>query len=54
MKGTGKSGGIRVIYYWDKANESFYMLFAYPKTRQDDLTPEQLHILRRVMKEEFI
>ena len=53
-KGTGKRGGIRIIYYWDKGDESFYMLFAYPKTKQDDLTPEQLHILRRVMKEEFI
>ncbi|OQA19279.1 MAG: Toxin HigB-2 [bacterium ADurb.Bin363] len=33
MKGTGKKGGIRLIYYWDKANETFYMLFIYPKTR---------------------
>ncbi|OQA14349.1 MAG: Toxin HigB-2 [bacterium ADurb.Bin363] len=54
MKGTGKRGGIRLIYYWDKTNETFYMLFTYPKTKQDDLTPEQLNILRRVMKEEFL
>ena len=54
IKGSGKRGGIRLIYYWDKTNETFYMLFTYPKTKQDDLTPEQLHILRRVMREEFI
>jgi len=44
----------QMIYYWDKANETFYMLFTYPKSKQDDLTPEQLHILCRVMKEEFL
>jgi len=27
-KGRGKRGGIRVIYYWDEASETFYMLFA--------------------------
>lgn len=54
MKGTGKRGGIRLIYYWDKTNEDFYMLFVYPKTKQVDLSPEQLRILRRVMKEEFL
>jgi hypothetical protein len=29
------------------------MLYAYPKTAQDDLTPEQLRILRRLVREEF-
>ena len=52
-RGSGKRGGIRVIYYWDPGTESFYMLFAYPKSIQDDLSPEQLRILRRTVKEEF-
>jgi len=51
--GSGKRGGIRVIYYWDPETESFYMLFAYPKSIQDDLSPEQLRILRRTVEEEF-
>jgi putative transcriptional regulator len=38
--GTGKRGGIRVIYYWDVASETFYMLYAYPKSARDDLTPQ--------------
>ena len=25
-KGHGKSGGYRIIYYWDKAAETIYML----------------------------
>ena len=52
-KGAGKRGGIRVIYYWDQETAAFYMLFAYPKTVQDDLTPKQLRILRRIVSEEF-
>jgi len=53
VKGIGKRGGARIIYYWDRAREIFYMLYAYLKTTQDDLTPEQLRILRRLVREEF-
>ena len=51
--GRGKRGGIRVIYYWDPAEEECYMLFAYPKAEQDDLTQAQLKVLRRLVQEEF-
>jgi hypothetical protein len=52
-KGSGKRGGIRVIYYWDGASETFYMLFAYAKNEQEDLTAQQLRVLRRLVREEF-
>ena len=52
-RGAGKRGGARIIYYWDKASQVFYMLYTYPKTAQDDLTPAQLRILRRLVREEF-
>jgi hypothetical protein len=52
-KGTGKRGGLRVIYYWDKKMESFYMLYIYQKSKQDDLTPDQLRILSQLVKEEL-
>ena len=51
--GRGKRGGIRVIYYLDKPRETIYMLLAYPKSRQDDLTPAQLKILKQLVREEF-
>jgi mRNA-degrading endonuclease RelE of RelBE toxin-antitoxin system len=47
----GKRGGVRVIYYWDKAKEHIYMLLVYPKSRQEDLTQEQLRALRKLVKE---
>jgi hypothetical protein len=53
LAGRGKSGGVRIIYYWDKSQELFYMLFAYPKNEQEDLTREQLRFLSRLVREEF-
>jgi hypothetical protein len=52
-KGRGKRGGIRAIYYWERESETFYMLLAYVKNEQENLTPRQLRILRRLVKEEF-
>jgi hypothetical protein len=51
--GIGKRGGVRVIYYWDKPSESFYMLYAYSKSEQGDLTPQQVRMLSRLVREEF-
>ena len=49
--GTGKRGGLRVIYYWHKTEECVYMLLIYRKSRQEDLTQEQLRVLRKLVKE---
>jgi len=42
-----------VIYYWHAADEFFYMLLIYAKSAQDDLTPTQLRVVRRLVTEEF-
>jgi len=52
-KGKGKRGGCRIIYYLDKPQETIYMLFPYIKSAQADLSPQQLKILSRLVKEEF-
>ena len=52
VRGRGKSGGIRVIYYL-VADEEIYFLFAYAKNQQEDLDSGQLRILRNLVKEEF-
>jgi hypothetical protein len=49
----GKRGGVRVIYYWHRGEQSLYMLLLYAKSEQDDLTPAQLRVLRRLVQEEF-
>ena len=53
VKGRGKRGGIRVIYYWYVRGDQILMLLAYPKNGQDNLPPEQLKTLRQLVKEEF-
>lgn len=53
LAGRGKRGGARVIYYWDAPTETFYMLYAYTKQEQGDLTPHQVKVLRRLVREEF-
>jgi mRNA-degrading endonuclease RelE of RelBE toxin-antitoxin system len=46
-----KRGGLRVIYYWDVPIDTIYMLLIYKKSKQKDLTPNQLKILRNLIKE---
>lgn len=49
--GRGKSGGIRVIYYWVKQNGQVVMLLAYPKSRKDTLTDAETAVLRKLVNE---
>ncbi len=51
--GMGKRGGVRVIYYWYSPDAQLYMLLAYPKNEQDNLTREQLSALKKLVKQEF-
>ncbi len=52
-RGRGKRGGVRVIYYWVTAQDRILMLFIYPKTERDDLSKEQLDVLRAIVEEEY-
>jgi hypothetical protein len=51
--GAGKRGGVRIIYYWAPAEAAFYMLYAYSKNEQGDLTPAQTRRLGQLVREEF-
>lgn len=53
IRGRGKRGGVRVIYYWAVVHDRILMLFMYAKNEQDDLTPEQLKVLSRIIEEEY-
>lgn len=50
LKGRGKRGGVRVIYYWMTADEQIYMLYIYPKSEQEDLTSEQKKLLKQIVE----
>lgn len=51
--GSGKRGGLRIVYYWAPTESAFYMLYAYSKNEQDDLTPAQARRLGQLVREEF-
>jgi hypothetical protein len=51
--GRGKRGGARVIYYWATQHDQIFMLYAYAKNERDDLTKDQLSVLRTVVCAEF-
>ena len=51
--GGGKRGGLRVISYWASGEQAFYMVYAYTKAEQGDLTPTQTRQLRLLVREEF-
>ena len=51
--GAGKRGGLRVIDYWAPTEQAFFMLYAYSKNDQADLTPAQARLLGQIVREEF-
>jgi hypothetical protein len=51
--GRGKRGGIRVIYYYFTEDEQVYMLYAYPKSKKDDLTADQLMQLKQLVEDQL-
>jgi hypothetical protein len=48
--GRGKRGGLRVIYYWWVAKDRISMLLVYAKNEMDDLTAQQLKLLKNQLK----
>ena len=49
--GKGKRGGARVIYYWYTEDEEIYMIYAFKKSEQADLSPSQLKMLAQYVKQ---
>jgi hypothetical protein len=48
--GTGKSGGVRVIYYARTVEEEIVLLTLYAKSSTDNLTGAKLKEIRRVLE----
>jgi mRNA-degrading endonuclease RelE of RelBE toxin-antitoxin system len=48
ISGKGKSGGVRVIYYFKKSNDEIWLLTIYSK---NEVASIPAHILRQIAKE---
>ena len=42
-----------MIYYWYTPEAQIYLLLAYGKSDQEDLTPKQLKLLKTLVEREF-
>jgi hypothetical protein len=49
--GRGKRGGTRVIYYYHSDRIPLFLLTAYAKSRQTDLSPAQRSAMKRIVVE---
>ncbi len=48
--GTGKSGGVRVIYFTRTAEEEIVLLTLYAKAKTDNITGAKLKEIRRALE----
>jgi hypothetical protein len=53
LPGRGKSGGARVIYYWQARQSQCLLIFAYPKNVMDNLSDKQLKVLSNLIRKEL-
>jgi hypothetical protein len=51
LPGTGKRGGTRIIYYWQKSKDRIFMLVAYAKAHKTDLDPLQTAAFKVLVRE---
>ena len=49
-RGTGKRGGLRVIYYCTTEHERILLLTMYRKSEVSDLTPAEVKALRALVE----
>ena len=42
----GKSGGVRVIYYFAVSKDQIFLITIYSKSEKDDLTSKQINAIR--------
>ena len=48
--GSGKSGGVRVIYFTRTAEEEVVLLIIYAKAKTDNITDQKLKEIRRAIE----
>lgn len=52
-RGKGKRGGLRVIYYWNDADNQFWLFAVYNKDQANDLTVTQRKTLKQRLELEI-
>mgnify|MGYP001197095804 FL=1 len=50
-RGKGKSGGVRVIYYWVRSDEQIFLLTLYGKGEKEDLSAAEFKRIVKLVEE---
>jgi hypothetical protein len=53
LRGKGKRGGLRVIYYWRLVGNQFWLFTLYGKDEMDDLSAREARILKTLLEREL-
>ena len=48
--GKGKSGGLRIIYYWKKSHDQIFMLTLYSKNEQENIDAATLNKIAKQLE----
>ena len=49
--GKGKSGGVRVIYYWARSDDEIFLMTVYSKGEKDNLSAREVKLLRKLLEQ---
>ena len=52
-RGKGKSGGLRLIYYWWDGGKQFWLFTLYDKDEMEDLSADEKKTLKKMLKAEL-
>jgi hypothetical protein len=52
--GRDKRGGTSILYLWFNKSDTILLLFVFKNDEQDDLTNEQLKLLKSIVENEYI
>ena len=50
IAGRGKSGGVRIIYYFHSATKPIYLLTVFAKNEKDNLSKAERNALRKIVE----
>jgi hypothetical protein len=51
LKGRGKSGGARVIYFFIDTKNQIHLIYIYPKNKQENITDKEKALFKSLAKE---
>lgn len=49
-RNSGKSGGVRILYYYTDEFGRIYMIMVYPKSVKDNITDAEKQVLKKLLE----